>query len=624
MRRRKSGDRFDAAAQDLPMLRRCEATAAAMRALSGCTELSLRPGRERPSLSGTQATLPAGMLEESHGGIAALRGEADSLALRHRHHDPALHRRLAPHGGQAREIFDALERIRIEALGARRFAGVAKNLHGAAQARWRESSFARMPYNGDLPRPEALSSFARRRILGEEYPREACAPMHRWERALGEQVDPFLAALADALDDQGTYARICCRMLAAPEFDDAAREEIESSGATASDAVREDDRDAGEDSIDVTIREAAGEVDDGLEAHTAGDDGGVAEAARDETSAQAVTGRRGTAGATAPDSRYRFWTDSFDEIVEPASVCSEAELTLLRKRLDAEVAPFAPAVDRLAMRLQRALLTRMSRSWDFELDDGILDTGRLARVIATTRAPGSFKQQNASRVPATVVTLLIDNSGSMRGRSIELAAITADVLARTLERCAIKVEILGFTTASWKGGRARENWLACGGPPAPGRLADLRHIVYKPADTPWRHARNGLGLMLHPGLLKENIDGEALLWAHRRLLARPEPRRILLVLSDGAPGDDSTLSANDAGYLDRHLHQVIARIEGSGAVELIAVGIRHDVGRYYERAATVMDAGELGSVMIDRLARMLTGLPLPASRPPARFARAPG
>jgi len=311
---------------------------------------------------------------------------------------------------------------------------------------------------------------------------------------------------------------------------------------------------------------------------------------------------RRAAGATAPDSRYRFWTDSFDEIVEPASVCSEAELTLLRKRLDAEVAPFAPAVDRLAMRLQRALLTRMSRSWDFELDDGILDTGRLARVIATTRAPGSFKQQNASRVPATVVTLLIDNSGSMRGRSIELAAITADVLARTLERCAIKVEILGFTTASWKGGRARENWLACGGPPAPGRLADLRHIVYKPADTPWRHARNGLGLMLHPGLLKENIDGEALLWAHARLLARPEDRRILMVISDGAPVDDSTLSVNSAGYLEAHLRKVIDWIERQSPVQLVAIGIGHDVTRYYRRAVTIMDAEQLGGTMIEQLA----------------------
>jgi len=624
MRRRKSGDRFDAAPQDLRTLRRCEATAAAMRALAGSPGLSLLPGRERPSLTGTQATLPAGMLAADHSGIAALRGEADSLALRHRHHDPALHQRLAPQGGQAREIFDALERIRIEALGARRFAGVAKNLHSAARARWRDNDFARTPNDRDLPLTDALSSLARRRILGEEYPREAHAHLHRWERALGERIDPFLAALEDALDDQSTCARICRRMLAALELDNAACEEIDSSGAAASDTVREDDRDAGEDSIDATIREAAGEIEDGLEAQVAGDDGGMAEAASNEMSPQALTGRRDAAHGSAPDSRYRFWTDSFDEVVEPASVCSKAELTLLRKRLDADVAPLAPAVDRLAMRLQRALLTRMPRSWDFELDEGILDPGRLARVIATTRTPRAFKQQGASRVPAAVVTLLIDNSGSMRGRSIELAAITADILARTLERCAIKVEILGFTTASWKGGRARENWLAEGRPTAPGRLAELRHIVYKPADTPWRHARNGLGLMLHPGLLKENIDGEALQWAHERLLARPEPRRILLVLSDGAPADDSTLSVNDAGYLDRHLRQVIERIQARGAVELIAVGIRHDVGRYYERAVTVMDAGELGSVMIDRLARLFTAQPLPATKPPAPFARAPG
>lgn len=623
MRRRDGVDRRGSEAGDHPVSRLHETTAAAMRALSGCADLSLRPGDGHPSLSGTQARLPARMLAQGNRASAALRGEADSLALRHRHHDLQVHLRSAPRGRQAREVFDVLERIRIEALGARRYAGVARNLQEAAWARWHESGLAHAPDAPDLPMHVAVSMFARRCILGEEYPPGARALMCRWESLLGGCAASFVAALEETLDDQRAYARVCIRLLAALEIADGTREAIESSGAGEPDAIREHDCGTDVAPIDVTVRDAPGNLDGGIETPTAGVDDDVAEVQAGRASIRAVPKQRSNPGAGEGGFRYRSWTSAFDETVEPASICDAAELAFLRRRLDADVAPLACAVHRLAMRLQRTLLARMSRAWDHELDEGILDTGHLARVITTQHSARAYKRECAARMPDTVVALLIDNSGSMRGRSIELAAITADILARTLERCAIKVEILGFTTASWKGGRAREHWLACGRPPSPGRLADLRHIVYKRADSPWRQARIGLGLMLHPGLLKENVDGEALTWAYERLLARPEPRRILLVLSDGAPADDSTLSANDAGYLDRHLRQVIREIERRGVVELTAVGIRHDVAKYYSRAITVMDAGELGSVTIDRLAHLFDARPLFARSVPAPSMQAP-
>lgn len=606
--RAEPDDRDRPGTGDASTARLRETMGAAMRALADSSDLSLRTG-DSPSLAGAQARLPAWMFEPRPGSIGALRGETDSLALRHQHHDRPLHLRLAPRGGASREIFDALERVRIEALGARRFAGVAKNLRDAAVARWHASDFARSPESLELSLREAVPMLARWHILGEEQPPDARALLQHQESSLDERVGPLVADLVHMVGDQRAYALVCRRLIAALALDDAERESIESSSVCEPDQAREDEHDTSEDSIDATMRDALGEFDHGLEARSDGDDGGT-QASLEEASARIFVAQPTARGCSARDPRYRIWTGAFDEIVDPVDVCSAAELALLRRRLDADVAALAPAVHRLAMRLQRALLGRMSRSWDFDLDDGVLDTGRLARAVAARGSARAFKQESPSRLPASVVALLIDNSGSMRGRSIELAAITAEVLARTLERCAIKVEILGFTTASWKGGRAREHWLASGSPPMPGRLADLRHVVYKTADTPWRHARRGLALMLHPGLLKENVDGEALLWAHERLLARPESRRILLVLSDGAPADDSTLSANDASYLVRHLHHTIERIERCGAVEISAVGIRHDVGRYYRRAVTVVNAEELAGALIDRLARLFGTCPL--------------
>jgi cobaltochelatase CobT len=298
---------------------------------------------------------------------------------------------------------------------------------------------------------------------------------------------------------------------------------------------------------------------------------------------------------------YTAYITAFDEIVAAEDLCDAEELSRLRAQLDQQLSHLQGVVARLANRLQRRLLAKQTRSWDFDLEEGILDAARLSRVVLDPFHPLSFKQERETDFRDTVVGLLIDNSGSMRGRPITVAAMSADILARTLERCGVKVEILGFTTRAWKGGNAREKWVAQGKPPNPGRLNDLRHIVYKSADAPWRRSRKNLGLMLREGLLKENIDGEALLWAHSRLIARTEQRRILMVISDGAPVDDATLSANPGNYLARHLRDVIEWIETRSPVELTAIGIGHDVTRYYRRAVTIVDAEELGGTLIGNL-----------------------
>jgi len=303
-----------------------------------------------------------------------------------------------------------------------------------------------------------------------------------------------------------------------------------------------------------------------------------------------------------PKFDYRIFTTAYDEEVPAGALCDEEELGRLRSYLDQQLVHLQSAVTKLANRLQRRLMAQQSRSWEFDQEEGLLDAARLARVIVNPAHSLSYKVETDTEFRDTVVTLLLDNSGSMRGRPISIAAISADILARTLERCGVKVEILGFTTRAWKGGQSREKWLADSRPPNPGRLNDLRHIVYKEADEPWRRARKNLGLMMREGLLKENIDGEALLWAHQRLIGRVEERKILMVISDGAPVDDSTLSVNSGTYLERHLRQVIAWIEARSPVELIAIGIGHDVTRYYQRAVTIMDAEQLGGTMVEQLA----------------------
>ena len=543
--------------------------------------------------------------------VAEARGAADALALRLRFHDPKMHARAAPADAEARAVFDALETARVEALGARAMGGVRANLAQLSEARVRGDAIGRARNAEEVPLATAVGLLARERLTGEAPPRGALAGLKLVSPWIEEKAAGELDALALTIDDQAGFARLARRLL--EDLDLAAAEEPldetpegegdEEEGEQSGDQDSEDDGEEGAPSGGEDVR---GEESDDSDADEGSDDemqpGSEDALPGDDLddSRMSAAGRRNWELSPATD--YRPFTTRFDEAIEAGELCDEEELGRLRAYLDQQMAGLHNVVTRLANRLQRRLLAQQARSWDFDQEEGMLDAARLARVIVNPVHSLSYKVERETDFRDTVVTLLIDNSGSMRGRPIAIAAICGDILARTLERCGVASEILGFTTRGWKGGQSRELWLAEGRPAHPGRLNDLRHIIYKRADQPYRHARRHLGLMMREGLLKENIDGEALLWAHARLLARPEERRILMVISDGAPVDDSTASANGGQYLDQHLRSVIEWIEKRSPVELIAVGIGHDVTRYYNRAVTIMDAEQLGGAMVEQLA----------------------
>jgi cobaltochelatase CobT len=544
--------------------------------------------------------------------VAEARGAADALALRLRHHDPKLHAQRAPiSDSDARAVFDALETARVEALGAKAMDGVRANLSDLAEARVRLDSITRARTAEEVPLATAVGLIARQRLTGEAPPKAARTGLDLVAPWIEEKAGAELDALALTIDDQAAFATLSRRLLEDLDLpiEDSANQQLEEGG----------DEDQGED-------EGADQADD---AETEGGDSGgememrSEEAERDEgedesadseadvDEGEATSGQEASDQARAnaqrrnwleePVTDYKPFTTRFDEMVTAGELCDEEELTRLRAYLDQQMTSLGGVVTRLANRLQRRLMAQQARSWDFDQEEGMLDAARLARVITSPGHSLSYKIERETEFKDTVVSLLIDNSGSMRGRPISIAATCADVLTRTLERCGVATEILGFTTRGWKGGQSRELWLSDGRPPNPGRLNDLRHIVYKRADEPYRHSRRSLGLMMREGLRKENIDGEALLWAHARLLARPEERRILLVISDGAPVDDSTASANGGTYLEKHLRQVIGWIESRSNIELAAIGIGHDVTRYYSRAVTIMDAEQLGGALIEQL-----------------------
>ena len=546
--------------------------------------------------------------------VAEARGAADALALRLRYHDPALHARVAPADVDARAVFDALETARVEALGARAMGGVKENLARLTDARVRADAIVRARTAEEVPLATAVGLIARERLTAETPPKAALPGLKLIAPWIEEKAAAELDALALTLDDQAGFAKLSRRLLEDLDLaaaEDPSQDQPEEGGddEEGEQGGTDDSSDEGDEgtpsSGDVDVRgeeEDSDSADEGsTEEMEAGDDDSVAGDDLSE-SLFASPGRRNW--DLSPETDYKAFTTRFDEIVESEELCDEEELGRLRAYLDQQMGGLQNVVTRLANRLQRRLLAQQARSWDFDQEEGMLDAARLARVVVNPRHALSFKIERDTEFKDTVVSLLIDNSGSMRGRPIAIAAICADILARTLERCGVQTEVLGFTTRGWKGGQSREAWLAAGRPTSPGRLNDLRHIVYKRADEPYRHARRNLGLMMREGLLKENIDGEALLWAHNRLIARPEERRILMVISDGAPVDDSTASANGGSYLERHLRQVIDWIEKRSTVELIAIGIGHDVTRYYTRAVTIMDADQLAGAMMEQLAQL--------------------
>ncbi|MEP6982348.1 MAG: cobaltochelatase subunit CobT [Sphingomicrobium sp.] len=546
--------------------------------------------------------------------VAEARGAADSAALRLRYHDPALHARVAPVDIDARAVFDALEMARVEALGSHAMGGVKGNLAHLTEARVRGDAIVRARTAEEVPLSTAVALIARERLTGEAPPRAAAEGLKLVAPWIEDKAAAELDALGLTLDDQAAFAKLSRRLLEDLDLaaaEDPNQDELQEVGddAEGEEGGSEDSAEQGDEGApgggDMEMRgeeaedeNAEGDSDQEMEAGdqevSAGDD--LSE------SVFASPGRRNW--ELSPETDYRAYTTRFDEIVESQELCDEEELGRLRAYLDQQMAGLHNVVTRLANRLQRRLMAQQARSWDFDQEEGLLDAARLARVVVNPSHALSFKIERDTEFRDTVVSLLIDNSGSMRGRPIAIAAICGDILARTLERCGVSTEILGFTTRGWKGGQSREAWLTAGRPSNPGRLNDLRHIIYKRADEPYRRARRNLGLMMREGLLKENIDGEALLWAHNRLIARPEERRILMVISDGAPVDDSTASANGGSYLERHLRQVIEWIEKRSSVELIAIGIGHDVTRYYSRAVTIMDADQLAGAMVEQLAQL--------------------
>ena len=586
--------------------------AGAARAIARDPEIDIVFASETASPAGRAARVPSPGPGLEPKLVAEARGAADSAALRLRHHDARLHSSLAPLDPEARAVFDSLETARVEALGARAMGGVRANLAQLADARIRSDAIVRARTAEEVPLATAIGLIARERLTGDTPPKAARAGLKLVEPWIEERAATDLDSLALTLDDQAAFARVARQLLedlelasAADDTEDALEDSGEDEGDEAAGDEGEEEGESvpseGDSEMRAEQSEESGEDEQSAEDYEAGEDD-LADS--DETSDSGHPGQVRRNWELAPPTDYKTFTTRFDEIIEADELCDEAELNRLRAYLDQQIGGLQGIVTKLANRLQRRLMAQQARSWDFDQEEGLLDAARLARVVVSPGHSLSYKVERETEFKDTVVSLLIDNSGSMRRRPIAIAAICGDILARTLERCGVATEILGFTTRAWKGGQSREAWLADGRPAHPGRLNDLRHIVYKRGDEPYRHARRNLGLMMREGLLKENIDGEALLWAHQRLIARAEARRILMVISDGAPVDDSTASANGGSYLERHLRQVIAWIEQRSPIELVAIGIGHDVTRYYERAVTIMDAEQLGGAIIEQLASL--------------------
>jgi cobaltochelatase CobT len=601
------------------------ALAHAARSLAETPDLEVVFSGEGPQLIGNRAVLPHPPRDLQPKEAARIRGLADQMALRLAHHDTVAHARGRPQSPQAQAVFEAIEQARIEAIGSNNLGGVRQNLTAALEATVERKGLARTDRTS-APMADVIGMLVRERLTGDAPPDGARTMVDLFREEVEAKAGKDLDRLLAAIDNQAAFGKVARTILRDLDM------EADASDSSADDSEDEDSDDQKNESSDDDQGDGEGqspegasmqeteasdrESEDGDEQMVQVEDDQDAELSDEapEMGDGAKPARPDVKDNGAHEPPYKVFTTHFDEIVPAEELCDTEELTRLRAYLDQQLSALSSVVSRLANKLQRRLMAQQNRSWTFDLEEGMLDVARLTRVIIDPTAPLSFKQEEDTEFRDTVVTLLIDNSGSMRGRPIMVAAVCADILARTLERCAVKVEILGFTTRAWKGGAAREEWIKAGKPPSPGRLNDLRHIIYKAADSPWRRARRNLGLMMREGLLKENIDGEALMWAHQRLMARPEQRRILMVISDGAPVDDSTLSVNSGHYLERHLRQVIGEIETRSPVELMAIGIGHDVTRYYRRAVTIVDVEQLGGVLVEQLAELFEEEPRTVAR----------
>lgn len=599
---------------DVEPLRR--AITGCVRSVAGSADVEVVFANERPGLAGERVRLPELSKKPTAHELAVTRGLGDSMALRLACHDQKIHSAMAPQGQDARMVFDAVEQARVESIGALRMSGMGDNISAMNAEKYAKANFSGINRQEDAPIQEAVAMLVREKLTGEKPPESAGKVLDLWRPFIEEKAGTDLDGLPSAINDQQAFARVIRHMLSSMEMaedvgDDTEESEEESTSEEDQPRSNEEDQEsaeeeAGSEQAPAEESEASQEqMDDGeMDGAEISDDDMMEEGEDDSETPGEMRRPASPFDDFNEKVDYKIFTQEFDEIITAEELCDEAELERLRAFLDKQLAHLQGAVGRLANRMQRRLMAQQNRSWEFDLEEGYLDPARLTRLVIDPMQPLSFKKEKDTKFRDTVVTLVIDNSGSMRGRPITVAATCADILARTLERCGVKVEILGFTTKAWKGGQSREKWLAGGKPPTPGRLNDLRHIIYKSADAPWRRSRRNLGLMMREGLLKENIDGEALMWAHGRLMARSEQRKILMMISDGAPVDDSTLSVNPGNYLERHLRAVIEQIETRSPVELLAIGIGHDVTRYYRKAVTIVDADELAGAMTEQLAAL--------------------
>ncbi len=601
-----------------------------MRAIAQDGELEISFGKDKPGISGQRVRLPDPGKSMSAEQVAITRGLSDSMALRHAMHDNSIHAQHLPEGENARAVFNAVEQARVEAIGAKAMTGMGDNIHQMLEEKYYRGDFDKVSSMEDAPLEDAVGLLVREKLTGRAPPKSAENLVNIWREWIEERAGDSFKNLGKKLGDQDAFALASRDLIAQLEMADELGQDNQDSDSD----DNEDDSDSQDqnEEMERENEEANGSEDASPDEEDAGgDEQDAGEMEASETTSEEIFDDEEvseTPGeAPRPDSAfsdlpsvsdYKAYSTKEDEEIKAEELCDDAELERLRAFLDKQLAHLQGVVGRLANRLQRRLMAQQNRGWDFDLEEGYLDPARLTRIVTDATAPLSFKMERDTDFRDTVVTLVLDNSGSMRGRPITVAATCADILARTLERCGVKVEILGFTTKAWKGGQSREAWLQAGKPKNPGRLNDLRHIIYKNADAPWRRARRNLGLMMREGLLKENIDGEALEWAHRRLLARPEQRKILMMISDGAPVDDSTLSVNPGNYLERHLRFVIEEIENRSPVELLAIGIGHDVTRYYQRAVTIVDAEELAGAMTEQLADLFTEQTSRGARPKRR------
>ena len=600
------------------------ALAHAARSLAEQPDLEVVFSGDGPSLVGHRAVLPHPPRELSGPETSRIRGLADQMALRVAHHDDGLHARAKPKSQEGAQVYDALEQARIEAIGANALVGVRDNLAAVLEQTAQRKGLNHLGDRATAPMADIVALMVRERLTGSPPPPAAQALVNSFREEIEAKAGPDLDRLTGAIEDQKAFARIARAVVRdlsmgddlsdAPDRD-SEEEENQEGEPEASEGQGDGEEQAPQSAALDDSEKGHRESETAESEMTEAEDDENAEPSDDEMDLTDgdKPARPNIKDHGQPEPAYKIFTAEHDEVIAAEELCEPDELTRLRAYLDQQLASLSNVVSRLANRLQRKLMAQQNRSWSFDLEEGMLDVARLTRVIIDPTAPLSFKQEEDTEFRDTVVSLLIDNSGSMRGRPIMVAAVCADILARTLERCAVKVEILGFTTRAWKGGTAREDWLKAGKPPRlAGSTTCATLSINRP--TPPAPGKEDPGLMMREGLLKENIDGEALMWAHQRLIGRTEQRRILMVISDGAPVDDSTLSVNSGHYLERHLRRVIAEVEGLSPVELIAIGIGHDVTRYYRRAVTIVDVEQLGGAITDQLAALFEEEPRAVTR----------